>query len=316
MAARKQAVGIIGLGIIGSRVAACARRAGYEVWVWNRSPKPEPNFLASPGEVAETADVISLFVSDGPALIETMNALAPTLTARHVIVNHATVSPEDSREAAKLAAEKSAGFLDAPFTGSREAAEAGQLVYFIGGASELLDRVRPVLAASSKEIVEVGEVGQATLLKLATNIVAAATVEAFAEALALVNKGGVSSGKFVEALMQHGVRSGLANMKVPAMIAGDFEPRFALKHMFKDVQLALGAGREAGVELPVTAASAGALMAGIDKGWGDLDFAAIANHYGYPGREILDAGLIENLAANGAAAKPAAKKTGFFGRKA
>jgi 3-hydroxyisobutyrate dehydrogenase and related beta-hydroxyacid dehydrogenases len=314
MAARKQAIGVIGLGIIGSRVAAAVRRAGYEAWVWNRSPKPEPNFLASPAEVAETADIILLFVPDGPALIETMKALEPALAARHIVVNHATVSPAEVKEAAKIAAGKSAGFLDAPFTGSREAAEAGSMVYFVGGPKELLDRVRPVLSASSSDILEIGEIGQASLLKLATNVVAAATVEAFAEALALVNRGGVPSAKFVEALARHGVRSNLASMKVPAMITGDFEPRFALKHMFKDMQLALDAGRETGVELPVAAASAAALMSGIEKGWGDLDFAAIANHYGYPGRELLDEGVVEKLSANGTPQAKTPAKKGFFGR--
>lgn len=316
MAARKQAVGIIGLGIIGSRVAAAVRRAGYEVWVWNRSPKAEANFLASPAEVAETADIILLFVSDGPALIETVRALSPALSARHVVVSHSTVGPKEVLEAAKLVTEKSAGFLDAPFTGSREAAEIGDIVYMVGGPKEILERTRPILSASARTILEVGDVGQASLLKLATNLVAAATVEAFAEALALVKSGGVASGKFVETLSQHGVRSGLANMKVPAMITGDFEPRFALKHMFKDMQLALGAGSDAGIDLPVATAAAGALMAGMHKGWGDLDFAAIANHYNIPGEEVPDAAALESLAANGTApSKPPAKKSGFFGRK-
>jgi 3-hydroxyisobutyrate dehydrogenase-like beta-hydroxyacid dehydrogenase len=310
--AKKQAVGVIGLGIIGSRVAANIRRAGYEVWVWNRSPKPEPNFLASATEVAETADILLIFVSDGPALLETLKSLEPTLAARHLIINCATVSPNEVREAAAIAAHGSAGFLDAPFTGSRDAAEAGQLVYYVSGASDWIDRARPVLGATSKSILEVGgEVGQASLIKIATNLVSAATVEALAEALALVDVSGISAGKFLEALAQNTARSGISDMKVPGMISADFEPRFSLKNMFKDIQLALGAGRAAGVELPAAAATAGALMAGIQQGWGDQDFSAIAKHYAFPGKEPLAAATTAEAANAAGDAKP--KRFSFFG---
>ena len=75
----RQNAGVIGLGIIGSRVAANLRKAGYQTWVWNRTPRPEPNFLSSAAEVAESARVVQIFVSDGPALIETLEAMAPAL---------------------------------------------------------------------------------------------------------------------------------------------------------------------------------------------------------------------------------------------
>jgi len=308
--ARKQAVGVIGLGIIGSRVAANLRRAGYEVWVWNRSPKAEPNFLASATEVAETADILLIFVSDGPALLETLKSLEPTLAARHLIINCSTVSPDEVREASAIAARASAGFLDAPFTGSRDAAEAGQLVYYISGASDWIDRARPVLGATSKSIIEVGsEIGQASLIKIATNLVSGAMVEALAEALALVDAGGISGGKFLEAINHNAARSGTSDLKLPCMVGADFEPRFALKHMFKDIQLALSVGRAAGIELPAAAATAGALMAGIQQGWGDQDFSAISKHYAFPGKEPL-APAVEPSAANGEA-RP--KRFSFFG---
>ncbi len=307
--AKKQAIGVIGLGIIGSRAAANLRRAGYEVWVWNRSPKAEPNFLTSPAEVAETADILFLFVSDGPALLETMRAVAPTLAARHLVVNCSTVSPAEVRAAAEIAGQSSAGFLDAPFTGSRAAAEAGQLVYYVAGPREWVDRARPMLAATSKSIIEIGgEVGQASLVKIATNLVAAATVEAFAEAMAITAANGVAPAKFIEAISLHAVRSATADAKLPVMVNGDFDAHFALKHMFKDVQLALAEGRAAGIDLPAAAATAGALMAGIQHGWGDLDFSVIARHYDFPGREPLAA---VPVAADAGSAPP--RRFSFFG---
>src|SRR5215510_2349693 len=112
--ARRHA-GVIGLGIIGSRVAANLRKAGYQTWVWNRTPRPEPNFLSSAAEVAESAKIIQIFVSDGPALIETIEAMAPVLGPEHIILNHATVSPKETSAAARLVEEQHANYLDAPF---------------------------------------------------------------------------------------------------------------------------------------------------------------------------------------------------------
>ncbi len=311
MPVKKQAIGVIGLGIIGSRVAANLRRAGYDVWVWSRSPKTEPNFLSSAAEVAETADILLVFVSDGPALTEVLQSMEPALAARHLIVNHSTIAPGEARDAAQLAAKSSAGFLDAPFTGSRDAAAAAQLVYYVAGSSEWIERARPVLFASAKTIIEIGaEIGQASLVKIATNLIAAATVEALAEAMALVDANGVSPAKFLDAFAEHGTRSGIADMKLPAMINGDFEPRFALKHMFKDIQLALQAGQAAGLELPAAAAAAGALVAGMQRGWSDLDFSAIAQHYAFPGRDPLTANV---LAAAAGDTGPKPKRFSLFG---
>src|SRR5438046_2219362 len=110
-------VGVIGLGIIGSRVSTGLRAAGYQVYVWNRSAKPAPNFLGSPAEVAESAEIIQLFVADAQALIDVIEAMSEALTARHVIVCNSTVGPEAVVEAAKMVEARGAQFLDAPFTG-------------------------------------------------------------------------------------------------------------------------------------------------------------------------------------------------------
>jgi 3-hydroxyisobutyrate dehydrogenase-like beta-hydroxyacid dehydrogenase len=174
--------------------------------------------------------------------------------------------------------------LDAPFTGSRDAAERGELVYYIGGDSAVLAAVRPLLEASSKAILEIGEIGQASVVKIATNLLSATAVEALAEAHALLETNGIELRKLSLALQSNVARSPIADMKIPAMLSGDFEPRFSLKHMFKDIQLALGLAAEKDIELPAAAAFAGAAMAGIQQGWGDSDFSVIARFYGFPGQ--------------------------------
>ncbi len=316
----KPSAGVIGLGIIGSRVAANLRKAGYQVWVWNRSPKPEPNFLSSPLEVAESTKIIQIYVADGPALLEIVTAMAPALGPEHVILNHATVSPKETIEAAGIVQERHAKYLDAPFTGSRDVASAGQIVYFIGGDVQALEKSRAQLSVSAKEILPIGDIGQAAAMKIATNLIAAVSVAAYAEALGLLQKSGIPLYKLGEVFQHHGVRSPLADMKVPGMITGDFEPRFSLKHMFKDVQIALAMAEEHGIDLPEASAYAGYAMAGIHKGWSDLDFSSIAQLFDYPNpeNEIPD-GLFGSSSTPGASeqAKAAEKKSGkwLFGGK-
>jgi len=315
----KTSIGLIGLGIIGSRAAANLRKAGYQVLVWNRSPKPEPNFLSSAVEVAESAKIVQIFVSDGPALIETVEALAPALTPSHTILNHATVAPDETRRAAAIVEERHAKFLDAPFTGSRDAAAAGELVFFIGGEQSALDNVRSILEINAKTLLPIGGVGDATTVKVATNLISALSVSAYAEALALMARAGVSLDKLPEAMENHASRSALSDMKVGPMIVDDFEPRFALKHMFKDVQIALKLAGETGLELPAAGAFAGAAMAGMQHGWSSKDFAVIARLYGYPDAEAqVDQKFLPKSPTEDGAEEPATRRKSWklFGGKA
>ena len=318
----KPNAGVIGLGLIGSRVADNLRKAGYQVWVWNRSPRPEPNFLSSASEVAESAKIIQIFVSDGPALLETVTSMAPALGPEHVVLNHATVSPAETLEAARIVQDRHAQFLDAPFTGSRDAAAAGEIAFYIGGEQAALDKARAQLEVNARAILPIGEIGQATAMKIATNLLVAVNVGAFAEALCLVEKSGIPLFKLGEALQHHAVRSPLADMKLPGMIADDFEPRFSLQNMFKDIQIALALAESHGVELPEASAFAGAAMAGLQKGWGDLDFSSIARHYEFshadnPVPEGIFAPAATPAADQGGPAEGREKKKIFplFGRK-
>jgi len=310
----KPSAGIIGLGIIGSRVAACLRKAGYQVWLWNRSPRAEPNFLSSAREVAESAQHIQLFVIDGTALLAAVDDMLPVLRPDHIIMNHATVSPKETLEAARIVRGAGAKFLDAPFTGSRDAAEAGQLTYYVGGDANTLASVQPLLEASSKIILEMGDIGHATVVKIATNMISASIIQSLAESLALLDKNGVDLHKLALALQNNASRSLTADMKLPLMLTGDFDPRFSLKNMFKDIQIALGAAADQGLEFPAAAAFAGSAMSGIQKGWGEQDFSVIARHFGYPGgKHELPADLIPGAPESKDAKAAPAKKQRAWG---
>lgn len=268
-------IGVIGLGIIGSRVAANVAKAGHEVFVWSRSPHAVPNFLSSPREVAESATILQIFVRDDAALIAAMNDMKPALTPRHIVMNHATVSPDATLQAAKIASEQGAGFLDAPFTGSKMAAQNGKIVYYIGGDEGLLDQVRDVLSASGTQIMHVGKIGDATVLKIATNAITAVTVKGIEEALAITRAQGIAPEKLLESLQPNANFSPLIGMKLPAMIHQDFEAHFSLRNMLKDADFARTLATKAKLSVPALDAMASAMRAQLDAGNGDKDFSVI-----------------------------------------
>lgn len=274
-----QKVGVIGQGIIGSRVAERLRQSGRDVYVWSRTPKPLPNFLGSPAEVAAIADVIQVFVGDSEALRQVLAAIHDRLEPRHVVLANGTFDPGTVVEVFQRVKEKGAAFLDAPFTGSRLAAEAGGLVYYIGGDARVLERVRPVLEASAKTILHLGKVGEAALLKLATNMVSAATVGILSEAYGLVARAGIDPRRLVEAIEPNACFSPLVGMKLPRIVARDYEPHFSLKHMFKDSQYALNLGKQLGLEQPVLSTTASVMFRAIQKGRGEQDYSVVAMDY-------------------------------------
>ncbi|MCB1277902.1 NAD(P)-dependent oxidoreductase [Prosthecobacter sp.] len=271
----KQNVGILGLGIIGSRVAENLRKAGHQVFVWSRSARAVPNFLASPREVAEAAGIIQIFVRDSAALLEALNDMLPALKAGHLVMNHATVSKKATLEAAKLVEGTGASFLDAPFTGSKMAAQNGKLCYYIGGNDLMLERAKPVLEASAAKILPLGGIGDAMVLKIVTNLVSAVIVEAVAEAADITKANGIALERLLEALESNANFSSLIGMKLPAIIKSDFDPHFALRNMLKDADFARELAAEAKLSTPTLDCTAAAMRAGVEAGKGDLDFSVI-----------------------------------------
>ncbi len=208
-----------------------------------------------------------------------MQQMKKHLTPKHVIMAHTTVSPETMRAAAEVVEKRGGQLVDAPFTGSKMAAENGELVYYIAGAEAALLQVRPILQASSKEILEMGRVGDATMIKLATNMVTAASVQAAAEALALVCKSGLPAEHFVAAMQHNGSNSATLEMKLPLMVEGDFSANFSVKHMLKDVVLATRLARSLGLEVGATDAARHALVEEMRQGRGDDDYASLVRQY-------------------------------------
>ncbi len=287
-------VGVIGLGIIGQRVVDNLREHGFHVFVWNRTPRPVPNFVGSPAEVAELCDYIQIFVSDDEALLQMAQRITRDLSSNHIVMAHCTVSPDTMRAAAEIVEKRGARFLDAPFTGSKTAAENGQLVYYVGGDEAALQQVRPVLEASSKEIIQIGKVGDATTVKVATNMVTAASVQGAAEALALISKSGLPVEKFADAMRNNGSNSATLDMKLPMMMEGNFEAHFSVKHMLKDVVIATRLARGFGMEFGATDASRHGLTEELRQGRGDDDYSSLLRQYLPAGRSLKSDQQVSN----------------------
>jgi 3-hydroxyisobutyrate dehydrogenase-like beta-hydroxyacid dehydrogenase len=272
-------VGVIGLGIIGRRIAEHLRRQGLSVFVWNRTPRPVPNFVGSPAELTQTCNYLQIFVSDDDALMRIIQLISPALTASHVVIAHPTVSPDTIREGASLVERRGARLVEAPFTGSKLAAEKGQLVYYVSGEESAVAAVRPLLQASSTAIIDIGEIGQASIIKVATNMVTAASVQAAAEAMALVHYSGIGPEKFAEALKHNASYSATLETKIPRIMNADFEAHFSVKHMLKDMQIANRLGRGFDLDLTVAGATRDRLLDEARQGRGDQDFSSIARRF-------------------------------------
>ena len=260
-------------------VTANLRRKGFQVFVWNRTPRPVPNFVGSPAELAQLCDYIQIFVSDDGALLDTVQSLKDRLRPKHIVLAHSTVAPDSMRAAGEIVEASGARFVDAPFTGSKLAAEKGELVYYVGGNESALRGARPILEASSKKIVEIGAVAQATAAKIATNMITAATVQAAAEALALAQRVNLPLDRFVEAMEVNASYSATLAMKIPKIIQRDFGPHFSVKHMLKDMQIANELGSSYYLDLAVTAAARDCLLEQMKQGHGDEDYSAVARKY-------------------------------------
>lgn len=267
-------ISVFGLGIIGGIWAESLRRDGNDVCGWNRTPKPTLPFYTADARAAAThADVLIIVVADPPAVQGVLDQIEPSLRRGQTVIQSSTISPEASRNFAKQVEATGAVFVEAPFTGSKPAAEQRKLVFFIGGEPSVIELVRPVLSGLAADIEYIGPVGSASAIKLAFNLNVALIAEALAESLTFARAVGISDDRYFSALKLNVGQSGLAALKEAKLRAGDFAPQFSLKHMDKDLRLALAAA--GAVPLPQTQALVKLYQAGIERGWGDDDFIGL-----------------------------------------
>lgn len=273
-------VAVLGLGIVGSRVRELLVDAGYSVSCWSRTARGLEGEKESPEAAVEGAALVSLYLKDVPMVREVFAKAKVGLKPGTIVMNHSTIDLPTTLWLAEQCAAKGCDFLDVPFTGSKDASAAGQLLYYTGGDEELVEKVSDFLAVSSKGRIHTGEIGTATVTKLGTNLISACTVQAMSEALAIAIKHGVKPEVFTEAAIKNGSGSALMAMKYPGMVAGDFEPHFTMANMWKDSRYALALADSAGIDLPAISAVSARMGRMCEAGCADLDFSALAKAYG------------------------------------
>jgi 3-hydroxyisobutyrate dehydrogenase-like beta-hydroxyacid dehydrogenase len=279
-------VGFIGLGAMGSGIAANILKAGHEVVVWNRSPEPVKALAAkgakaaaNPGEALQTDALFTMLASD--AAMRAVGLDGPLLDqASHGLlhVNMATVSVAFARELAETHAKRGLGYIASPVFGRPEVAAAGKLTVVVAGRAELIERVRPILEKVGARIAVVGErPEQANLFKIAGNFMIASAIETMGEAAALLRKGEVDPALFFEVLTGGQFAAPVYMVYSKIITERKFEPAgIKLVLGFKDAGLTLAAARELEVPLPVASVVHDNYLEAMAAGWGDKDWSSLA----------------------------------------
>jgi 2-hydroxy-3-oxopropionate reductase len=276
-------VGFIGLGIMGRPMAENLVEAGYDLVVYNRTREKAEELdgatvAASPKEVAEKSDIVITMLPDSPQVEEVLagkDGVFEGIRDGALIVDMSTISPVVTEELSEKAGERGASMLDAPVSGGDVGALEGTLSIMVGGSEEDFERARPLFEVLGATVTHVGPSGTGQVVKAANQIVVALTIEAVSEALVLGSKGGVAPEKVLDVL-----GGGLAGNKVmeakrEKLLEHSFDPGFRVELHHKDLGIALAAGREYGVTLPVTAVVDQMLETLKMRGRGDKDHSVL-----------------------------------------
>jgi 3-hydroxyisobutyrate dehydrogenase-like beta-hydroxyacid dehydrogenase len=202
-----------------------------------------------------------------------------------VLVDSSTVSPDLARRSSAACSERGIEYLDAPVTGGTWGAEKGELVMMVGGAAETLKRVEPVFEAIAKRWFHLGPAGAGQTVKLAMNLLLALEVEAFAEALALTQAGGVAGERLVEVMQASMGRAPVLDVKAPLLLERKYPPSFPLRLMHKDMVLALELAKQLGVSLPAGSAAREVYSKILNSAREDVDYAAIGRYWDKAGAQ-------------------------------
>ena len=278
-------IGFVGLGIMGKPMARNLVEAGYELVVNNRSQEPVDELAGegaeaagSPREVAEKSEIIITMLPDSPQVREVVaeeNGVLEGIREGSLVVDMSTISPVVTEELAEQLEERGASMLDAPVSGGDVGAQEGTLSIMAGGSDEDFGRAKPLFDIMGGTVNHVGPTGAGQVTKAANQIVVALTIEAVSEALVLGARGGVAPEKILDVLGGGLAGNKVMEVKREKLLSHDFSPGFRSELHHKDLGIALAAGREYGVALPVTAIVDQMLLAMKKKGWGGEDHSAL-----------------------------------------
>ena len=278
-------VAFLGLGVMGSGMAARLAANGYSVAVWNRTRARVQALItegarsaATPREAAQGADAIVAMVADDPASRSVwlgpdgaLEGAAPGA----IVIESSTVSPAWCEELSDAAAAKGCVFLDAPVTGSKTQAASGELRFLVGGPAEVLERARPYFAAMGRETLHLGPTGAGAKMKLINNFICGIQAAALAEGVALIEHVGLDRATALSILSTGAPGSPLVNAVAPRMANSDYTVNFGLALMHKDLTYSIDEAARAGVQLRTAERARELYATAMAQGLGEKDFSAI-----------------------------------------
>src|SRR4029077_16017032 len=278
-------IGFIGLGIMGSRMAANLQKQGHSLVVFNRTRGkaerllgPCGKFADSPAELAGQVDVLFTMLAHPDAVEQAalgvdgfLNLLPPSA----LWVACSSVNPSFSEKMAAAAARREVHFVDAPVTGSAPVAAEAKLTFWVGARTADLEKVRPFLLCMGSRIVHTGGNGTGTSMKMVINLLLGNAMAAFAEAMALGEGLGLSSKLLFDSLLGTPAVAPFLAAKRDKINKRDYEPEFPLRWMQKDLHLAAVSAFEAGVAMPLTNVAKEMYRLAMRDGHATEDFSAI-----------------------------------------
>ncbi|MCE7995026.1 MAG: NAD(P)-dependent oxidoreductase [Roseivirga sp.] len=275
-------IGFIGLGIMGSRMAANLQKAGHDLVVYNRTASKAQELVSlgarsaeSPAEAARGAEVVITMLSTPDVVKQLTEEFLPVMPKGAIWIDISTVNPSFSREMGKLSAGYQIRFVDAPVAGSKVAAENAELLFLAGGKEEELTDMAPLFDIMGKKTLYLGEMGNGTNVKMLINLMLAQSMATFSEAIALGKGMGLAEGQLLNILTATPVVAPVMGLLKERLLDGNFDVNFPLRWIHKDIMLALDTASELSVPMPSLGQTEALYKNAMDSGMGDLDFSAI-----------------------------------------
>jgi 3-hydroxyisobutyrate dehydrogenase len=269
-------VAVLGTGTMGAPMAANLAGAGHDVRVWNRTAERAREVAGAracetPSQAAAGADFVLTMLSDGEAVEETVRELD---FGRATWLQMSTVGIDATERLIEIAGEAGAPFVDAPVVGTKQPAEKGELTVLASGPRDSRERAKPLFDTVAARVVELGDAGEGTRLKLVINSWLVILVEALAETMAFSEAIGVDPERFLETIDGGPTGPAYAQLKGKMMVARKFDPAFSLALARKDAKLVLEAAERHGFDAALVEVVARKMDEAIEAGHGDEDMAA------------------------------------------
>jgi 3-hydroxyisobutyrate dehydrogenase-like beta-hydroxyacid dehydrogenase len=278
-------IGFIGLGIMGSRMAANLQKHGYDLVVFNRTRAkaqlllgPCGTFSDSPAKLAEEVDVLFTMLAHPDAVEQAAlgrNGFLTHLKPDALWIDCSSVNPSFSKKMAAAAAARQIRFVDAPVTGSAPVAAEAKLIFWVGGDAGDVEAIRPLLLCMGSKIVHAGGHGMGTSMKMVINLLLGTGMAAFAEAMALGQGLGLSQKMLFDSLLSSPTVAPFLALKREKIESGNYEAEFPLRWMQKDMHLAAVSAYETGVAMPLTNITKEVYRLAMRGGHDAEDFSAI-----------------------------------------